>query len=201
MTNELQAFLRSRRSIRFFKTESVPDETIRRILDTAICAPSAHNLQPCRFVILTGIEAKSHLAEAIVGKFRKDMITDGIPEDDIQVRVVKTVRRVMEAPVIIVLCRERTKVKSQPDVVRQQAEVLLCIQSVALAGLQLLLAAKAEGLGGTWICWPLFAPEETCLALGLVSDWEPQGMIFLGYPAEAPEMPARLPLHEVTRYL
>ena len=34
-------------------------------------------------------------------------------------------------------------------------------QSVALAGLQLLLAAHAEGLGGTWICWPLFAPDET----------------------------------------
>jgi nitroreductase len=74
-------------------------------------------------------------------------------------------------------------------------------QSVAMAGMQLLLAAHAEGLGGIWICWPLFAPEETIHTLELTSDWEPQGMVFLGYPDEAPEMPTRIPLHEVARLL
>jgi coenzyme F420-0:L-glutamate ligase/coenzyme F420-1:gamma-L-glutamate ligase len=73
-------------------------------------------------------------------------------------------------------------------------------QSVALAGLQLLLAAHAEGLGGTWICWPLFAPEETRRALDLPSEWEPQGMIFLGYPAEQPEIPRRKAIEEVVRF-
>jgi coenzyme F420-0:L-glutamate ligase / coenzyme F420-1:gamma-L-glutamate ligase len=198
---ELHTLLRTRRSVRLFRTEPIPLEMIQRILTTAICAPSAHNLQPWRFVVLTSIETKLHLAESIADKFRQDMIADGIPEDDIQARIAKTLKFAGGAPVIIVLFRESTKIKPQPDGIRQQAEVLMGIQSVALAGLQLLLAAKVEGLGGTWICWPLFAPEETRHALGLAPEWEPQGMIFLGYPDETPEMPARISLQEVTKYL
>jgi coenzyme F420-0:L-glutamate ligase / coenzyme F420-1:gamma-L-glutamate ligase len=201
MKDDLHAFLRSRRSVRRFKPDLVPIDIIQRILESAICAPSAHNLQPCRFVVLTSTEVKSHLADTIAGKFRQDMVIDGIPETDIQARIRQTARRAGEAPVIVVLCQDMTKVKPQPDGVRQQVETLMGAQSVAQAGLQLLLAAHAEGLGGTWICWPLFAPDETIRALGLPSDWAPQGMIFLGYPAEIPEMPARISLQEVTRYL
>ena len=83
----------------------------------------------------------------------------------------------------------------------QQKEALMGTQSVALAGLQLLLAAHAEGLGGTWICWPLFTPDETRRALGLAQEWEPQGMLFLGYPDETPEKPERISLQEVTRFI
>jgi coenzyme F420-0:L-glutamate ligase / coenzyme F420-1:gamma-L-glutamate ligase len=201
MINNLHSFLRSRRSIRTFKADPISTDTIQRILETAIWAPSAHNLQPWRFVVLTRTTAKWRLAAAVTDKFQQDMISDGIPEPDIRARVEKTIRRTMEAPVIIVVCQEITKVNAQPDPIRQQAEAILGAQSVALAGLQLLLAIHAEGLGGTWICWPLFAPDETCHALELESNWKPQGMIFLGYPAETPETPTRIPLQKVTRYL
>jgi nitroreductase len=83
----------------------------------------------------------------------------------------------------------------------EQEEALMGTQSVALAGLQILLGAHAEGLGGTWICWPLFAPAETRIALGLSTEWEPQGMLFLGYPFEQPETPIRPPLEEITLWL
>ncbi len=198
--DDLHAFLRSRRSIRRFKPDPIPTVIIQRILDTAICAPSAHNLQPWRFVVLTGSEAKLHLAQAITTRFRQDMLADGAPGTEIQSRVDRTTRRTRQAPVVIVICRDKTRVKPESDEMRQQAEAMMGAQSVAVAGLQLLLAAHAEGLGGTWICWPLFAPEETRQALGLAPEWEPQGMIFLGYPAETPEMLERSPLQEVTRY-
>jgi coenzyme F420-0:L-glutamate ligase/coenzyme F420-1:gamma-L-glutamate ligase len=199
--DDLHVFLRSRRSIRRFKSDLIPNELVQRILETAIYAPSAHNLQPWRFVVVTSTKDKLNLARNITNKFREDMIADGIPEADIRARVAQTIRRAEEAPVIIVLCREKMRVKPQPDPVRQQVEALMGIQSVAVAGLQLLLAAEVEGLGGTWICWPMFAPSETCHALGLASTWDPQGMIFLGYPAEIPEKPARISLPKVTRYV
>jgi coenzyme F420-0:L-glutamate ligase/coenzyme F420-1:gamma-L-glutamate ligase len=199
--DDLHAFLRSRRSIRHFKSDLVPAGIVQRILETTICAPSAHNLQPWRFVVLTSAAAKSRLVEAIAARFRHDMLVDGVPEADIQARVKRTVRRAGRAPVIVILCRDKTQVKPQPDLLRQQEEALMGTQSVALAGLQLLLAAHAEGLGGTWICWPLFAPDETRSALGLALEWEPQGMIFLGYPDETPEKPQRNSLQEVVRYL
>ena len=199
--DDLHAFLRSRRSIRRFKPDPVPPDCIQHILQTAMYAPSAHNLQPWRFAVITSAEAKSRLAEAISNRFRQDMVLDGVPEADIQARVNRTIRRARQAPVIVILCRDVTQVKPQPDLLRGQEEALMAIQSVALAGLQLLLAAHAEGLGGTWICWPLFAPGETRSALGLAKEWEPQGMLFLGYPAETPEIPARDSLQDVTRYL
>ena len=201
MTDDLHAFLRSRRSVRRFRPDPVPATVLERILETATYAPSAHNKQPWRFVVLTDAAAKSRLAKAITDRFRRDSSADGTAEADITDRVERSRRRLEEAPVAIVLCRDVTQDKPQPDPARQKAEATMGMQSVALAGLQLLLAAHAEGLGGTWICWPLFAPDETRRALGLASEWEPQGMIFLGYPAETPEIPERKPLQEVTRHV
>lgn len=201
MTEGLHTFLRSRRSIRRFKPDPVPVAIMERILETAICAPSAHNLQPWRFAVLTGAEAKSRLAEAITTRFQQDSLADGTPAAVIQARVERTIRRTTEAPVIIILCRDTSQSDPQPDALGQQAEAVMGAQSVALAGLQLLLAAHAEGLGGTWICWPLFAPAETRRVLGLPLEWDPQGMIFLGYPAEQPEMPERKLLKEICLWL
>ena len=201
MRNDLHAFLRSRRSIRRFRPDPVPSAVLQHVLETATYAPSAHNKQPWRFVVLTNAEAKSRLAEAITDKFRGDMTADGAAEVDIADRVERSRRRLDEAPAVVVLCRDVTQVNPQPDAIRQQAEATMGTQSVALAGLQLLLAAHAEGLGGTWICWPLFTPEETRRALDLSSEWEPQGMIFLGYPDEQPETPVRKPLPEIVKFI
>jgi len=197
MTDTLHAFLRSRRSVRRFSPDTIPADVIKRILTTATFAPSAHNKQPWRFVVLVNAEAKSHLIVNITGKFYRDMIADGVSEVEIQKRIESTTRRINEAPVIIVLCQDVTQVNPQPDKERQYVELKMGTQSVALAGLQLLLAAQIEGLGGTWICWPLFAPEETRQSLDLPLEWEPQGMIFLGYPAEKPKLPERIPLSNI----
>ncbi len=201
LNSDLHTFLRSRSTVRRLKPGRVSSDIIQRILETAIRAPSAHNQQPWRFVVLTTEEAKTQLAKAIAGKHRKDMIKDGFPDAHIQARVQYTIGRATEAPVIIVLCLDRKQVKPQPDHIRRQAEMLLSVQSVALAGLQILLAAHAEGLGGNWICWPVFAPKETQAALGLSADFVPQAMILLGYPAETPRISARLSVDEVTCYL
>ena len=194
-------FLRSRRSIRRFKSQSVPAETLRRILETATYAPSAHNDQPWRFTVLTTAKAKSRLAEAMAADFRRDLDKDGLTEDEITARLERSRRRVNEAPVVIVLCMDTSSVEAYPDAKRQQAESTMAVQSTALAGLQLLLAAHAEGLGGVWTCGPLFAPEAVKSTLGLPPEWQPQAMFFIGYPAEKPDTPKRKPLPEVVKFV
>ena len=77
----------------------------------------------------------------------------------------------------------------------------MAVQSVAAVGLQLLLAAHAEGLGGNWICWPLYAQETACKALDLPETWEPQAMFFLGYADEEPREKTLRGLDEVVRYI
>lgn len=172
---DLHNFLRSRRSIRRFKADPIPDSVIERILTTATFAPSAHNLQPWRFVVVTTSVVRARLAKALTNKMRPDMQAEGAPEAEIEKRVINSIRRIHEAPVLIVLCRDVTAVRADTP-----EEATMAIQSVAAAGLQLLLAAHAEGLGGNWICWPLYAQEETCQALELPGTWEPQAMILIG---------------------
>ena len=194
--NDLQTFLRTRRSIRRFMPDPVPASVIERFLETATYAPSAHNLQPWRFAIVTDLSAKDRLGVALTTKMRTDMAVEGAPQAEIDSRAERSLRRIHAAPVVILLCRDTTAIrKDEPE------EVTMAVQSVAQAGLQLLLAAHAEGLGGNWICWPLYAQEVARKVLELPVTWEPQGMIFLGYAdGELREKELR-PLKEVVRMI
>jgi len=62
MSEELLNFLISRRSIRKFKPNPVPDELILKILDVARYAPSARNSQPWIFIVVKDPEIKKKLA-------------------------------------------------------------------------------------------------------------------------------------------
>ena len=158
MTEDLHTFLHSRRSIHRFRPNPVPAAVIRRILETATYAPSAHNDQPWRFTVLTTAETKNHLIETMATDFRRDLEKEGLPETDIAARLELSCRRIREAPIVVILCMDATGMNSYPDTKRQQAEMTMAVQSTAPAGLQLLLAAHAEGLGGVWTCGPFFAP-------------------------------------------
>ena len=76
----------------------------------------------------------------------------------------------------------------------------MAVQGVAMAGQNLLLAAHAAGLGACWICAPLFAPDVVFQVLELPEDWDPQGLVVLGWPAESPPERERMPLTKVTLY-
>jgi F420 biosynthesis protein FbiB-like protein len=179
---DFHTFLRTRRSIRRFKPDPVPDSAIERILATAAYAPSAHDLQPWRFAVMTTSVVKSRLGRALTSQMRVDMQAEGAHETEIAKRVANSLRRIDEAPAVILLCRDAAAVRTDAP-----EEVTMGIQSTALAGLQLLLAAHAEGLGANWICWPLYAQSASRAALGLPKTWEPQAMIFVGYAANIPE--------------
>ncbi len=193
-------FLRSRRSVRRFLEREVPREVVERILETASWAPSAHNRQPWRFAVLTTPEARTRLAAEMGEEFRRDLVQDGLDAEEVEARVQRSSRRLIEAPVAIVLCLDPADLDHYPDPERQAAEHWMGVQSAALAGGWLLLAAHAEGLGGVWVCAPLFAPQAVRRALGLPDDWEPQGLLILGYPSRIPEPRPRKPIDQATLF-
>lgn len=197
----LLEFLRSRRSVRRFLPESIDPQLLERILETATWAPSAHNRQPWRFVVLTSVKAKALLAEKMAADFRRDLLSDGLSSQEADNLVGRSRNRIMEAPVVVLLCLDMAVGDTYPDPERRQAEYIMGVQGVALSAGTLLLAAHAEGLGGVWVCSPLFAKETVKQALDLPGSWEPQGMLLLGYPAVIPEPRPRRPLEEVTCYL
>ena len=120
--------------------------------------------------------------------FERDLLQDGFPPEKTQALLKRSRERINSAPVVVLLCLDMSEMDSYPDEKRQQAERMMAIQSVAAAGLQLLLAAHAEGLGGVWVCAPLFAAETIQKTLNLPETWEPQAMFFIGYPDETPKI-------------
>lgn len=199
--DNLHTFLRTRRSIRRFKADPVPDSVLKEILLTATFAPSAHHRQPWRFVVLTEPAAKHHLADAMADEFQRDLEKDKLPDEEIKRRVQKSRERITSAPVVVILCVEMSEMDNYPDARRKNAEYIIATQSAANAGMQLLLAAHAEGLGGVWVCSPMFAQEIVQTALNISKTWEPQAMFLLGYPLEIPDVRARKPLEEVVKTL
>ena len=136
----------------------------------------------------------------MAAEFERDLEKDNFPPDEIQKLTSRSRKRISGAPVVIIICLDMTEMDVYPDKKRGKAEYLMAVQSVANAGLQMLLAAHAEGLGGVWVCSPLFVQETIQLNLALPKTWEPQAMIILGYPADIPISRERKSTHDITIY-
>jgi nitroreductase len=133
--------------------------------------------------------------------YRESLLAQGMPPEEVQNRSETRIVRISSAPAIILLCLDTKDVHNFNDANRSDGDYLMGAQSVALAGGHLLLAAHAEALGAVWVCAPLFAPERVREALDLPSNWIPQGMISLGYPAEQPRSKTMKTLEEVVKFI
>jgi coenzyme F420-0:L-glutamate ligase/coenzyme F420-1:gamma-L-glutamate ligase len=197
--SELHRWLRSRRSVRRFRRDEVPPETIARILETATWAPNAHNRQPWRFVQLTSPESRRDLAAAMAAEFQKTLQAGGLSADEVSAQLERSRARIIEAPEAILLCLDMDVLDQYEDQARTKGEYLMGVQSVALAGGQLLLAAHAEGLAGVWMCAPLFTPGEVRKALALPDGWQAQGLVLLGWGEKEAQEKERLDIGRVKR--
>ncbi len=186
---DLFDIIRDRRSIRKYQNKPVPRGSIEEILIAAGWAPSAHNAQPWRFIVLTEEAAKKDLAEAMAEAWAEDMAKDGVKiEEDIhRVRV----ERFASAPVVILACSTMEGMYKQPDEERRKVERDLAMQSLGAAIQNLLLTAHAKGLGACWFCAPSFCKATVRAALKIPDEVEPQALIALGYPDEKSIAPTR----------
>ena len=175
--------IKQRRSVRSYRPDPVPREVLEQLLAAAIWAPSAHNRQPWRFVVVRTPAAREALARAMGERLRRDLAADGVPADAVENDVRRSYARLLAAPALVVVCLTLADMDVYPDVRRRDAERTMAVQSAAMAGQNLLLAAYAVGLGACWMCAPLFCPDVVQSVLTLPADWEPQGIIALGYPA------------------
>jgi len=118
----LLALLRSRRSIRRYRPEPVPEEMLQQILEAGRWAPSASNRQPWALIVVRDPEVRRKVAQNAAYYF---------------VRWA----HVEDAPLLIVLCGD-----ARNAIYRQFLH-----EDVALAGCQMMLQAAALGLGTCWV--------------------------------------------------
>ena len=189
--------LHERRTVRRFATDPVPAEVVERVVDAATRAPSAHNRQPWRFCRVESKDRKETLASAMGQRLKADRQQDGDDAACIDRDVKRSYDRIAAAPVVIVVCMTLEDMDRYPDERRSAAEWTMAVQSTAMAGQNLLLAAQAEGLGACWICAPLFCADQVREVLALPEEWQPQGIVLAGYAGEPEKVRGRKPLSGV----
>jgi coenzyme F420-0:L-glutamate ligase/coenzyme F420-1:gamma-L-glutamate ligase len=176
--------IHQRRSIRRYEDRPVERDLIERIIEAGTWSPSGHNRQPWRFVVLQDFAIKERLALAMGARLRADLERDHLPEDVIGKETSRSYERLTAAPVLILVCLTMAQMDVYKDEKRNHNEFVMAVQSVAMAGQNILLAAHDLGLGACWTCAPLFCPDVVLETLDLPEDWQAQGIITMGYPAQ-----------------
>jgi nitroreductase len=163
-----------RTSVRRFTKEPVSREVLEHLLEAARWAPSAGNLQPWFFYVVTDPGRRRCLAAAALNQ--------GF---------------IAEAPVVIVVCAEPAR---SAQYYGERGRHLYCLQDTAAATQNILLAATAYGLGSCWV--GAFDENQVRHCLGIPAEFRPVALVPLGYPAAQPETrPGRRSLAEIRKYL
>jgi len=173
---ELYEAVNVRRSVRAYRPDAVGEELLVRILDAGRRAPSGHNRQPWRFVVVRDEERRQALAEAAASHNRF----------------------IAEAPVVLALLGflayegapapdERTRGSWTWD--------MYVRYNVSIAGAYVTLAAAAEGLGTCWI--NNYDEDKVRAILKIPEEYALVCLMTLGYPAQTPAAKPRLPLAEL----
>jgi len=188
--------LATTRAIRRFRPERVGDEDLAALLFAATRAPSGSNRQPFRFLVLRdgprATEAKALLGGAFRAAWRDKAAAEGDAVDE-RSRRARTARalatfveRFEEVPVVVLAC-----------LVRYRGPTPTEGASIYPACQNLLLAARARGLGGVMSMWHAAVEDELRTLLGIPEGVAVSATLALGHPEGAHGPVRRRPLREL----
>lgn len=175
--------IKTRRCVREYKNEQIPDKEIEFLIDCARYAPSGFNLQPWSFLVIKNKDVMRKISEG--GK--KAMIPLLEPFKDASEKAkdflvfLKTKGSDMfyGAPVLVILLGNKNAMTADWD--------------CAMAAQNMMLAAHAKGIGSCWIGGVLAAlmDEGLLKELGAPQGYKAVAPLIFGYPKGEAEMPER----------
>jgi len=179
--------IRTRRAIKQYTQEPLPQEWIEELLDAAHWAPNHHLNHPWRFHVFTG-EGREKLVSARQAATRWAAEKKGQEVSEEALEFAR--QKCYSAPAIIIV-----SMLQDEDPIRDQENYAACWAAIQ----NLLLAAVARGLGsypstGDWIDQNFVGP-----VLGLTEQERPVSCVFLGY-ADQETMGKRLPVDRHTTW-
>ncbi len=198
---QLLELIRTRRSVRDFEDRAVARDDLNRLLEAARWAPSNHNRQPWKFMVIEDRARIRELAEVVrQGAERK---LESLPEVAAAhaAGLVRHATFFEAAPVLVVVLHKQPIAAAaslweglpHPELV--SGEPL----SAAMAMQNLLLAAHGLGLGACVMTAPLLA-EELADALPVPPGFVMTGVIALGHPAGDSQAPRRKELERIAEF-
>lgn len=166
--------IKGRRATRSYSGEVVEREVIAGLIDAAVAAPSAMNLQPWSFAVVEGADrlkeissrAKDYLLKSpMMPSFLASREALEDPEFNL----------FYGAPCLVIICARPPSRQATED--------------CCLAAQNLMLAAYAQGLGSCWIGFvrPWLELSQSRTSLGLLADHMPVAPIVLGRAATKPQ--------------
>jgi nitroreductase len=167
---DLYETIKLRKSVRKYKRDPVPEESLKKILNAARMAPTAENFQPWKIIVVTDEDIKRKLVPACNNQ-----------------------RFVAEAPVVLVACGLPDEAYPIMGGYMNSYPV-----DVAIVLDHLMLAAASEGLGTCWI--GSFKEEKVAETVGVPQEAKVVALTPLGYPAEEMERTDRKNLTELVSY-
>lgn len=196
--NETLRTIKNRRSIRVFTKDEVPDAQISILLQAANEAPSAHNQQSWKFVVLKG-QKKQELADLVAER------CDRFPKPS-STLLRMAARSIVSAPVVVAVANTGDLIGHGTDLFKVEKEMAhdffrtMEIQSSAAAVENMLLAATSLGLAAVWLGILFLIKDEVLQFLG-----EPAGefmaVVPVGYAARTGGGPLKEPLEMKVKYL
>ena len=188
----------TQRAMRRLEPRPIPDALLRQIMDAAICAPSGGNRQGWSFLIVRDGAKRARLGELYReawGELMKVPYYAGAakaPRDSPAGKMLASARHLGEhlgeAPVLVLAC-----IALDPGVTSS----LTTGASIYPAVQNLMLAARAHGVGSCITTIHRFRDAQVKELLGIPAGVETAALIPLGYPRGRFGRPPRRPLREV----
>ncbi len=195
----LQEAMSTQRAIRRLTAEPVDDALVLKLIELALRAPTGSNAQNWEFIVVKDAEVKGKLARAnrrawnaYGGIGRKLADRQG---DETMKRIIKAVQwqadHFEEIPVLVIACI-KTVIPWFPSIAASSA-----YGSIYPSVQNLLLAARAAGLGAALITLPLWRRSRARRILGLPFSIAPIAVVPLGWPKGKYGPTTRRPVGEV----
>lgn len=174
--------IETRRSIRRFKAEQIPHETMQEIVAAAAFTPSWKNTQVTRYIVVENAELKAKIAqEATLGFEHNKGIIDGAP-----------------ALVVVTMVHGRSGFERDGSYTTSK-EDRWEVFDAGLATQTFSLAAHDKGVGS--VILGIFDEAKVAEIIGLDAGQKVAALVAAGYADEAPEAPKRKSVEDLVKFI
>lgn len=171
--------IRTRESVRSYKPDAVPEESVHRCLEAARLAPSASNAQPWKFIVVDDPDLKNRIADAAHD------------------RILSMNHFTKKAPVLVVVVREKANLESGAGQILKDKTYPLI--DIGISVEHFCLQAVEEGLGTCILGW--FKEKKVKSLLHVPKNLRAELIITLGYPAsDKPREKKRKTLDQISSH-
>jgi nitroreductase len=184
--------VKTRRSIRAFTNQPVPDEAVEKVIEAARWAPSGANSQPWEFIVIRDQATKDKMAAWAV--HYQEEVHDAELTRPEELRWASAAKPVSDpvfkkSPVLILVIGDPRVSRSFPLLTYVERQEMNLVSALSSAFLYMTLAATSLGLGAHWASLVASSYPSAMIKdlLGIPGDFRIYDMLGLGYPAMEPK--------------